>query len=501
MNKNILKGLIIVLILMSVGLGICCCLVNNNRDTKDNNSNTLKELPKPELDGGQRGELGIDKNINETNIDEYLNREDSVYRDMRMLEDPAIYENIGGDRFLSGYIKGFEIVPLPYIIPVDGLPSEVGNTYIGTTLFSYENNTYVANYEESMSIIEELFPKDKIIFLMCGGGGYAGMTKNFLVQLGWDENKIYNIGGYWYYKGKNNIEVKKTVDGKVTYDFENVPYHKIEFDKLTKIEKKIPVTGIKISTSKQTVEIGQTYQLNAIVMPNEATNKNVKWTSSNSKIATVDSKGLVTAKSAGTTKINAVTEEGNKTVSCTITVPKKEESNYVVLSDISSERKEFDAISSYTLREKFESKVYDKDYNLIVSEAEFEKESKLYDAEIEKYEPLKIKILDNLLDSKKTFILLIELPRCGMNNSLNKFETAEKILDKNNINYISLSYASNDGLYESKIYKLFGKDEEKLNSVSIIKDGKLYVYIDESKTSFKTESDLKKWLSKYIKLK
>ena len=28
---------------------------------------------------------------------------------------------------------------------------------------------------------------------MCGGGGYAGMTKTMLVSLGWDENKIYNV--------------------------------------------------------------------------------------------------------------------------------------------------------------------------------------------------------------------------------------------------------------------------------------------------------------------
>lgn len=57
----------------------------------------LKELPVPEITGGARGELGIDKNINEKTIDEYLNRPDSVYRDMRMLEDPGNYEAIGGD--------------------------------------------------------------------------------------------------------------------------------------------------------------------------------------------------------------------------------------------------------------------------------------------------------------------------------------------------------------------------------------------------------------------
>ena len=33
------------------------------------------------------------------------------------------------------------------------------------------------------------------------------MTKSFLVSLGWDPDKIYNVGGYWYYDGKNNVEV------------------------------------------------------------------------------------------------------------------------------------------------------------------------------------------------------------------------------------------------------------------------------------------------------
>ena len=70
-------------------------------------------LPEPKVSEGTRGELGIDANINEKNIDKYLNRKDSVYYDMRMLVDPASYENIGGDAYLSGYVKGFEVLPYP----------------------------------------------------------------------------------------------------------------------------------------------------------------------------------------------------------------------------------------------------------------------------------------------------------------------------------------------------------------------------------------------------
>jgi len=197
--------------------------------------NTLVGLPAPELAEGQRGELGIDKNVNEATIDAYLGRTDAVYRDLRMLEDPGNYEAIGGDSKLSGFVKGFEVVPFPYIVNVKGLPEEVGATYEGETLFrQHSDGSYTANYEESMDILEGLFPKDKVIFLMCGGGGYSGMMKNMLVALGWDESKIYDVGGYWFYEGENMVEVKRIRDdGAVVYDFYKVPMHEIKFEELT----------------------------------------------------------------------------------------------------------------------------------------------------------------------------------------------------------------------------------------------------------------------------
>ncbi len=195
----------------------------------------LASLPAPALSEGERGGLGIDKNINETTIDKYLNRPDVVYRDLRMLEDPANYGSIGGDSYLAGFIKGFEVVPFPYIVNVRDLPEAVGETYTGPTLFhQHSDGSYTANYEESMEIIEALFPKDKILFLMCGGGGYAGMMKNMLVGLGWEESKIYDVGGFWYYEGDNDIQVRRVRDdGIVAYDFYKVPLHVIDFEVLT----------------------------------------------------------------------------------------------------------------------------------------------------------------------------------------------------------------------------------------------------------------------------
>ena len=194
----------------------------------------LALLPEPELSEGERGELGIDKNVNEATIDSYLGRSDAVYRDMRMLKDPGNYEAIGGDSYLSGFVRGFEVVSFPYIVNVEGLPETVGNTYTGETLFTNNDGEYVANYEESAQILEDLFPRDKVIFLMCGGGGYSGMMKNMLVTLGWDASKIYDVGGYWFYEGENDVRVKRELaDGTVIYDFYKVPYHEISFSDLT----------------------------------------------------------------------------------------------------------------------------------------------------------------------------------------------------------------------------------------------------------------------------
>lgn len=237
-------AIILGLIAASIIIGACILFAvsgnKTNNDQTGNNQAIIAEtqLPAPELSEGIRGsEFGIDKNINETTLDDYLGRSDTVYRDMRMLKDPGNYEAIGGDSYLSGFVEGFEIVPLPYLVNVSGLPSEVGDTYTGKTLFTKTSDgDYKANYAESMAILEYLFPKDKNIFLMCGGGGYAGMTKSMLAELGWDAGKIYNVGAYWSYDGDHNIIVKNTEHGDTTYDFWKVPYHDIDFKTLHELE-------------------------------------------------------------------------------------------------------------------------------------------------------------------------------------------------------------------------------------------------------------------------
>ena len=203
---------------------------------------TDKPLPAPELSEGLRGKYGIDKNINETTIDNYLNRSDTVYRDVRMLVDSASWENKGGDRYLTGYIKGFEVIPSPYLASYTDAyikqkeKENVYGLYTGKTLFTLQDDeTYTPNYKESMEILEAIFPKDKNIFIICGAGGYAGQVKDMLISLGWNKELVRDIGGYWYYNGKNSVQVKETIDGKDYYNFSKVPYYNIDFDSLHEV--------------------------------------------------------------------------------------------------------------------------------------------------------------------------------------------------------------------------------------------------------------------------
>lgn len=82
----------------------------------------------------------------------------------------------------------------------------------------------------------------------------------------------------------------------------------------------ISVTGISLNSTTATINQGETAQLTATILPANATNKNVKWTSSDETIATVDATGKVTAIGQGTTTITATTVDGLKKVTATIEV-------------------------------------------------------------------------------------------------------------------------------------------------------------------------------------
>ena len=80
----------------------------------------------------------------------------------------------------------------------------------------------------------------------------------------------------------------------------------------------VAVTGVTLDETAE-VEVGKTVTLTATVAPENATNKNVTWESSDETIATVED-GVVTGVAEGTANITVTTEDRNKTATCVVTV-------------------------------------------------------------------------------------------------------------------------------------------------------------------------------------
>lgn len=92
--------------------------------------------------------------------------------------------------------------------------------------------------------------------------------------------------------------------------------------KITVKEKTIPVTSLSLDKKELSLTVGQTYTLAATIKPNNASNKNITWTSNNTSVATVEN-GKVVAVNAGSATITATTQDGKLKATVTVKVQKK----------------------------------------------------------------------------------------------------------------------------------------------------------------------------------
>ena len=82
----------------------------------------------------------------------------------------------------------------------------------------------------------------------------------------------------------------------------------------------VQVTGVTLNRSTLTMNESTSSILIATILPENATDKSVTWTSSNKKVATINSQGVVKGESSGTATITVATQDGNKTATCIVTV-------------------------------------------------------------------------------------------------------------------------------------------------------------------------------------
>ncbi len=80
----------------------------------------------------------------------------------------------------------------------------------------------------------------------------------------------------------------------------------------------VVIKGSGVDNKAVSMFTGSTLKLTALLSPSNATDKTVTWTSDNSSVASVDTEGLVTAKSAGSAKITATAGQKSDTVTVTV---------------------------------------------------------------------------------------------------------------------------------------------------------------------------------------
>lgn len=112
----------------------------------------------------------------------------------------------------------------------------------------------------------------------------------------------------WLYFSGNNI---KDVYGCIFVD---------------NLEDEVALESISLPKTVE-IEVGKTKKITVTYNPITATNRIVKWTSSDESVVTVDNAGNITAKKEGSAIITAVSEDGNKKATCTVTVTNAKDNN------------------------------------------------------------------------------------------------------------------------------------------------------------------------------
>ena len=120
----------------------------------------------------------------------------------------------------------------------------------------------------------------------------------------------------------------------------------------------VEVTGVSLVPSDAEITIGKSYRLKASVLPENATNKLLTWTSSNENVATV-SDGVVTAKALGTATITVKTVSGGFSKDCMVTVIPKVEITSFTCNNMNG----FGLISLSTVNVPDSASVYLSAYN------------------------------------------------------------------------------------------------------------------------------------------
>ena len=166
-----------------------------------------------------------------------------------------------------------------------------------------------------------------------------------------DEFKIHMYGDTWYgysdvknsvkpglvtaASSDNNIKVRVTGVYDIYADYNESDGGHIYLSKVDGSSSTVSVSGISLSNTGKYLLTRNEFTITATVYPNNATNKDIRWTSSDESIATVSNSGRVTAKEKkGSTTITAKTVDGNFTATCLVYVSPSQYPDYCLTGTV-----------------------------------------------------------------------------------------------------------------------------------------------------------------------
>lgn len=172
------------------------------------------------------------------------------------------------------------------ISSVEAMPTIAANDI---TIIAAEKNAVLNNSQSELHLSAVILPVyatyNKVGWTIVSGGDYASVASNGLLTA---------TGG------KGDVVVRAT-----TLDGSN-----LSAEVTVSCDYSVLAKSIGIFKPKSTVKVGESIQLEAVIMPRNVSMKDVKWTSLDEQVATVDASGVVKGVSQGKASIVAKTNDG-----------------------------------------------------------------------------------------------------------------------------------------------------------------------------------------------
>ena len=216
------------------------------------------------------------------------------------------------------------------IYTYEGLPIE----QVTVNTFGHQNVTCSISVNGQVTHFEQLFASEEIIHVesisldkssleMSVGDRYQFVT-TILPQNATNKELIFSSSDSSVVSVDNGV-INALNEGKATITVKSKDGYKSSSCEVVVTKKPSIIHVNSVSLNETTLDLltGDHSTLSATVLPSNASDKSVNWSSNNESVATVNSKGKITAISAGQAIITVTTNDGGLTASCTVNITQK----------------------------------------------------------------------------------------------------------------------------------------------------------------------------------